>query len=74
MASGVDTRSRGSVSVTESPALVLKEAALRIGRSRSMSAIGIFQQQSAAACFVPDTALRRLLHKAELESINASVL
>jgi hypothetical protein len=35
---------------------------------------GIFQQQSASACFIPDTALRRLLHKAELESINASVL
>ena len=35
---------------------------------------GTFQQQSASACFIPDSALRRLLHKAELESINASVL
>jgi hypothetical protein len=33
MASGVDTRSRGSVFVTESHALVLKAAALRIGRT-----------------------------------------
>jgi hypothetical protein len=45
MARGVDTRSRGSVSVTESIALVLKEAALRIDRTGSMSVIAMLRQQ-----------------------------